>query len=72
MCQECVGRGEYTQEEYDNRILNGDTSVMPIIDLPMEDVIDFLSKCVVSGELSPAEAALHIMTITAYRSGEKS
>lgn len=44
MCQHCVEVGRYTQEEYDQRILNGDTNVMPLMDMDIEKAIDLVAS----------------------------
>jgi hypothetical protein len=39
MCQTCVDDGFMTQEQLDQRILNGDLNVMPLMDLGPDDAL---------------------------------
>lgn len=56
MCQECVTAGFLTQEQLDARILSGDTSVMPLMDLPLDQALRSLAVMVVRGDISMDEA----------------
>jgi len=70
MCQECVDTGRMTQDELDQRILAGDTNVMPMMDLPAEKIAEELTAMVLRGELTYLEAAMVAVEIGLERQAE--
>lgn len=71
MCQECVKLGEMTQEQLDERMLAGDLSVFPLMDLPAETIADRLAQWVADGEITPEEAVFLAVYLGSIRSGEQ-
>jgi hypothetical protein len=43
MCQKCVEDGTLTQEEFEARRAAGDQSVLPLIELPLDEFLDQVS-----------------------------
>ncbi len=70
MCQFCVDKGIITQSELDNRILSGDTSVMPLMDLSPEQaedtVIELMREDLARGVPRERVIDLGARTLAAY------